>query len=164
VLDCVDGDLARGRLEQSAAGARLDVFVDYLVHLATFIGLAVGLARQGLPPSGMWAGLALLAGVAAAMAAMHALFIRPALAGGGDLHGSGGGEGLRGTAVGTVLEKLACRDYTYLLLVLALIGRLEWFLYTAAAGSWVFVAWIVGLRIYRKSAALSAGGREAVSR
>jgi hypothetical protein len=46
--------------------------------------------------------------------------------------------------VTAVAWKLASRDYTYLLLLLALVGRLEWFVYAAAAGSWIFVAGILG--------------------
>lgn len=151
VLDCVDGEVARARLEQSAAGARLDLVGDYVVNLATFVGLGIGLARQGLPPAGAWAILGLVGGVAAAMATVHALFIRPALARGGDLHWAGDAESLRGTPVATVVEKLASRDYTYLLLALALIGHLEWFLYAAAAGSWCFVAGLLAYWAYRRA-------------
>ena len=85
VLDCVDGEVARARLEQSATGARLDLLGDYVIHLATFAGLAVGLVRQGLPPAGLWAVLALLLGVAVAMGVMHVLVVRPAIRE-GDLH------------------------------------------------------------------------------
>ena len=60
----------------------------------------------------------------------------PALQKGGDLHWHPeDGVALRGTRLGAVAEKVASRDYTYLLLVLALVGHLEWFLYAAAAGS-----------------------------
>ena len=144
VLDCVDGEVARARLEQSAAGARLDVMGDYLVHLATFTGLGVGLARQGLPPAGAWAVAALAGGVGVALGTMHVLFVRPALMQGGDLHWTGGAGSFRGTSVATVVEKVASRDYTYVLLVFALLGHLEWFLYAAAAGSWAFVAGLIG--------------------
>ena len=140
VLDCVDGELARARFQQSAAGARLDVAGDYVVNLAAFVGLGLGLARRGLPAGGGWVVVLLVAGVAAAMAATHALFVRPALSRGGDLHWAGDGEGFRGTAVAAVVEKIASRDYTYLLLVCAVAGRLEWFLYAAATGAWLFVA------------------------
>jgi phosphatidylglycerophosphate synthase len=146
VLDCVDGELARARCQQSAAGARLDVIGDYTVHAATFVGLAIGLARQGLPLAGTWAALALVTGVGAAMATVHQLFIRPALTRGGDLHWTGDEASLHGSPVATVVERLASRDYTYLLLAFALLGHLEWFLYAAAVGSWVFVAGLVGYR------------------
>jgi phosphatidylglycerophosphate synthase len=147
VLDCVDGDLARAQLAQNPAGARLDVTGDYVVHLAVFVGLATGLLREGLPPGGAWAALALIAGVVAAMMAVHVLFIRPALRRGGDLHWSGDEESLRGRPGALVAEKLASRDYTYLLLLLAIIGHLEWFLYAAAAGAWVFTSTLIAYRL-----------------
>jgi phosphatidylglycerophosphate synthase len=151
VLDCVDGELARARFQQSAAGARLDVIGDYTVHLAVFAALGVGLIRQGLPPAGAWAALALVGGIVAATLATHRLFVRPALEQGGDLHASGRG-GLDATPLGPIIEKLASRDYTYLLLVLALLGRLEWFLYGAAVGSWTFAAAILAYAAYHRKA------------
>ena len=144
VLDGVDGELARARREQSPLGARLDLAGDYAVNLATFVGLGLGLARQGLPPLGVWAAVALLGGVVAAMATMHLLFIRPALRESGDLHGPRDADGFGGTRVAAVVEKIASRDYTYLLLLCALVGHLEWFLYAAAAGAWGFVASLLG--------------------
>jgi len=143
VLDCVDGDLARARLAQSAEGARLDVVGDYAVHLAVFLALATGLWRGGLPPSGLWTVLALMGGVVAAMTVVHVLFIRPALRHGGDLHWTGDADSLRGRPGASIAEKLASRDYTYLLLVLAALGHLEWFLYAAAGGAWVFTAVLI---------------------
>ena len=157
VLDCVDGDLARARLAQTAAGARLDVMGDYLVHLAVFLGLATGLWREGLPPGGVWAALALVAGVVAAMAAVHVLFIRPALRQGGDLHWAGDAESFRGRRGASIAEKLASRDYTYLLLVLAVLGHLEWFLYAAAGGAWVFTAALIAYWLLGDAAAAGAG-------
>jgi hypothetical protein len=56
------------------------------------------------------------------------------------------------TPLTAIVEKLASRDYTYLLLVLALLGHLEWFLYAAAVGSWVFVAGVLGYRGYQRLA------------
>ena len=146
VLDCVDGDLARARLAQNPAGARLDVVGDYLVNLAVFAGLAIGLLREGLTTGTASAAIALVTGVGAAMAAVHVLFIRPALHRGGDLHWAGDARSLRGRPGASVLEKVASRDYTYLLLALAVVGHLEWFLYAAAVGAWAFTAALVGYR------------------
>ncbi len=143
VLDCVDGDMAHARLAQSPAGARLDLIGDYLVNLAVFGALAVGLLREGLPPGGAWAALALVTGVGAAMAAVHVLLIRPVLRRGEDLHWAGDDWSLRGKPGATVVEKLASRDYTYLLLVLTVVGHLEWFLYAAAVGAWAFAGIVV---------------------
>jgi phosphatidylglycerophosphate synthase len=143
VLDCVDGDLARARLTEAPAGAWLDLVGDYLVNLAVFGALAVGLLREGLPPGGTWAALALVTGVGAAMAVVHVVLIRPALQRGGDLHWAGDEWSLRGRPEAAVVEKLASRDYTYLLLALAVVGRLEWFLYAAGVGAWVFTGIVV---------------------
>ena len=148
VLDCVDGDLARARLAQNPTGARLDLIGDYLVNLAVFGGLAIGLVREGLPPGGGWAALALVTGVGAAMAVVHTLFIRPALRRSGDLHWAGDAWSLRGKPGASVLEKLASRDYTYLLLVLAVAGHLEWFLYAGAVGAWVFTVGVVAYALF----------------
>jgi phosphatidylglycerophosphate synthase len=150
VLDGVDGELARARREQSPLGARLDLAGDYIVNFAAFVGLGIGLGRQGLPPSGLWAALILLLGVGAAMATMHALFNRPALRASDDLHGPRGGAGFMAVPVAAVVEKIAGRDYAYVLLVAALAGRLEWFLYAAAAGAWAFVASLLGYFFYRR--------------
>jgi phosphatidylglycerophosphate synthase len=150
VLDCVDGEVARARLQQSAAGARLDLLGDYVVHLAVFLGLGIGLARQGLSPAGIRAVVLLIAGVVAAMAVMHVLFIRPALARGGDLHWAGDAGSLRGR-VATLAERLASRDYTYVLLLLALAGRLDWFVYAGAAGAWAFVLGLTGYWACRRA-------------
>jgi phosphatidylglycerophosphate synthase len=160
VLDCVDGDMARARLTQDPAGARLDVIGDYLVNLAVFGGLTVGLLREGLPPGGAWVALALLTGVGAAMAVVHVLFINPALRRGGDLHWAGDSWSLRGKPGASVVEKLASRDYTYLLLALAVAGHLEWFLHAAAVGSWVFTGALVVYGVL----ALFGRRREAASR
>jgi phosphatidylglycerophosphate synthase len=158
-LDCVDGEVARARYEQSPAGARLDVLGDYLVHLAVFGALAFGLVRQRAGAAAAWAGAGLLGGVVTAMALLHLLFIRPALSRGGDIHWAGDGDTLRGTPVATVAEKLASRDYTYLLLACALADRLPWFVYATAVGSWLFVTALIGWwwSVWRR-----AGRREAV--
>jgi phosphatidylglycerophosphate synthase len=148
VLDCVDGDLARARLDENRMGARLDVIGDYLVNLAVFAGLAIGLWREGLPPGGGWAALALVGGVGTAMATIHVLFIRPVLRRGDDLHWAGDAGSLRGKPGASVLEKLASRDYTYLLLLLAIVGHLEWFLYAAAGGAWLFTAGVLAYALF----------------
>ena len=146
ILDGVDGEVARARFQQSPRGARLDLAGDYLTHLGTFVGLGVGLTRQGLPAPGRWAALALVLGVGAAMVVMHTFVVRPALMGSGDLHGKLPHREAREARMAAVIERLAGRDYTYLLLVLALVGHLEWFLYGAAIGSWAFA---VGLFLLR---------------
>jgi phosphatidylglycerophosphate synthase len=140
VLDGVDGELARARFEKTATGARLDLGGDYAINLATFAALAVSVAHDGLSRVAIGAAMLLLLGVGVAMGVMHAFVNGPVLARSDDLHDASDAAGPRGAAITTVVEKLAGRDYLYLLLVLAGIGRLDWFVYVAAIGSWIFVA------------------------
>jgi phosphatidylglycerophosphate synthase len=156
VLDGVDGEVARARFEQTAAGAWLDLFGDYVVHLATFAGLAVGLARAGLSRGLVAAAGALVVAVAVAIVAMHRLVNGPALARSDDLHDPDVTAGLRGTRVIERIEKLAGRDYVYLLLLFAVLGRLDWFVSAAAIGAWGFVAVLL---VYRARCDARAVGR-----
>ena len=159
-LDCVDGDLARARLAQNPTGARLDLIGDYLVNLAVFAGLCIGLVREGLPPGGGWAALALVSGVGGRDGGgSHALHppgapARAAISTGPATRGA-----LRGKPGASVLEKLASRDYTYLLLVLAIAGHLEWFLYAAAGGAWLFTVGVVAYAALQPAPAPWAGPR-----
>jgi len=41
-----------------------------------------------------------------------------------------------------VVERVASRDYVYLIVALTAIGRLNWFVWTAAYGSHVFWLWL----------------------
>jgi phosphatidylglycerophosphate synthase len=154
VLDGVDGEVARARFEQSPAGARLDLLGDYVIHLATFAGLAVGLARQGPPPLLLIAAGVLFAGVVAASVAMHRLVNGPVLARSDDLHDGDATAGLRGTPIVTHIEKLAGRDYVYLLLLFAVVGRLDWFVAAAALGSWAFVIGLIAYQVHQRPGSL----------
>jgi phosphatidylglycerophosphate synthase len=151
VLDGVDGEVARARFEQSPAGARLDLIGDYVIHLATFAGLGVGLARQGPSPLLLVAAGVLFAGVVTATVAMHRLVNGPVLARSDDLHDADATAGLRGGAIKAHVEKLAGRDYVYLLLLFAVVGRLDWFVSAAAVGSWAFVIGLVAHQAHRRA-------------
>ncbi len=151
VLDGVDGEVARARFEQSAAGARLDLIGDYVIHLATFAGLGVGLARQGPSQLLLVAAGVLFAGVATAIVVMHRLVNGPVLARSDDLHDAGATAGLRGAAIMAHVEKLAGRDYVYLLLLFAVVGRLDWFVSAAAVGSWAFVIGLIAYEAHQRA-------------
>jgi phosphatidylglycerophosphate synthase len=139
VLDGVDGEVARSRFEQSPAGARLDLLGDYVVNLATFAGLGVGLVREGPSRLLLVAAGVLFAGVATAIVVMHRFVNGPVLARSDDLHDAGAAAGLRGEGLMAHVEKLAGRDYVYLLLLFAVVGHLDWFVSAAALGAWAFV-------------------------
>jgi hypothetical protein len=49
------------------------------------------------------------------------------------------------------IERIASRDYVYLVLVLTVLGRLEWFLWCAAAGANVFWIGLCGWAFARRA-------------
>ncbi len=62
VIDCVDGELARLRIEGSRSGEWLDTLTDDITTLGIQLGLGFGLARDGAPA--FWPALGVTAGVA----------------------------------------------------------------------------------------------------
>ena len=126
LLDGCDGEVARLKLLCSPTGAAYDLAADHLSHLATFIAIPVAVHRAH-PQADLWPpGILLISGFLACLFTVWYLVLRKP-------------ESERGPYA-LVIERVASRDYVYLIVALALIGRLEWFLYAAAVGSHLF--WI----------------------
>lgn len=128
ILDGCDGELARVKWMASEAGARLDLFGDHVVNFAVLAAVAVHVHRAR-PPGFAAASILLALGVAAS-AWTVARFQVPAR-----------GPGRRDLAL--VVERLASRDFVYLLIPLAALSRLDWFFWAAAIGSNLFWAWLL---------------------
>ncbi len=128
LLDGCDGEIARLKHLSSPSGARYDVWADHFSHLATFVALPIGVAR--LHPGQDWlvAGALLVSGFLASGFSVWYLVLRVP-------------EDQRGPLALTV-ERIASRDYVYLILALTAIGRLDWFVWAAAIGSHLFNAWL----------------------
>lgn len=149
VVDCIDGDLARVMFKESRLGKWLDLVGDQVVHVGLFVGIAVGLQRAGsAAPVGA---LGLSAAVGAVIAFLVVLrgLLDPRRIGGGGFQ--------------RLVDATTNRDFSVLLLALALAGKLEWFLWLAGIGVHVF--WLVALVLQRParrrrvaSAAAEAGG------
>jgi phosphatidylglycerophosphate synthase len=122
-LDGVDGELARLRMVESEAGAKLDVLTDNIVHIAIFIGLTAGCYRSSHSPAYFYLLAILLGGFG-----LCAISVNRAL----KLTGARAHEW-----IGAV-ERATGRDFAYLLVILALFGWLPAFVWAAAFGSWVF--------------------------
>jgi phosphatidylglycerophosphate synthase len=139
ILDGCDGELARLKLLSSEAGRRFDLFGDYLVNVAVLGGVVwhVHATRPDVPL--LLLGLLLASGWALSGASAWWFFLRRP----GQVP-----EGLMRT-----FQRLASRDFIYLILALAIAGRLEWFLYAAAVGAHLF--WI-GLSLTAAVAGRSA--------
>lgn len=122
ILDGCDGEIARIKLLSSEAGARLDLLGDHLVNFGVLAGIAVHV-YHARPEGFTTAALLLAAGVGASAWTVARLT-------------SNG----RGPSAGwdLAVERLASRDFVYLVIPLAALDRLDWFFWAAAAGSNLF--------------------------
>ena len=132
LLDGCDGEVARLKLLCSPSGAAYDLWADHLAHLATFVALPIGVHRAYPQADFRLPGVLLVAGFLMCGFSVWYLVLRKP-------------ESERGPH-GLLVERVASRDYVYLILALALVGRLDWFVYAAAVGSHAFWAalWLLG--------------------
>jgi phosphatidylglycerophosphate synthase len=127
ILDGCDGELARLKFLESRYGALLDFWGDNLVHVSVFVAMAIG---WSVSLGAIWplaVGGVAVAGTLAAAAT---------LAGRGASHG--GREG-RPSWAGRLTDALANRDFIYLIVLLAALGKAWWFLVLVSAGTPIFV-------------------------
>ena len=130
VIDCVYGDIARMLHKETQAGKWLDMGGDQLVHLFLLAGIGVGLYRmadQDGPT--LWLGVAASFGVV-----LSFLTILRA-----------DQSQLPLTRLKIFLAKTANRDFSVLLLGLAIVERVHWFLWIALLAVhafWLYSVWL----------------------
>jgi len=131
LLDGCDGEVARLKLLCSPSGAAYDLWADHVAHLATFVAIPIAVHRAFPQASFKIPGVLLVTGFLACMFSVWYLVLRKP-------------ESERGP-YGLLIERVASRDYVYLIAALALVGHLDWFLYAAGVGSHLFWAalWLV---------------------
>ena len=122
ILDGCDGEIARVKLLSSPAGARLDLFGDHVVNFATLGAIAVHVHHAR--PEGFGVAALLLAVGVGVSAATVAYVASPSVR--------------EPDRLALLIERLASRDFVYLVIPLAAVNRLEWFFWAAAVGSNVF--------------------------
>ena len=131
-IDGVDGELARLKMVESDFGGALDVATDNVVHVAVFVGLLVGCYRVEHSRAYLYLIPIMLGGFTmCAYATWRAFKIK----------------GEQAAAWLDKVDRWSGRDFAYLLVVLALINRLEYFAWSTAFGSYVFAVallWITG--------------------
>jgi phosphatidylglycerophosphate synthase len=131
ILDGCDGEVARLKLLCSPRGAAYDVAADHFAHLATFVAIPFAIHRTDPSASFVLPGVLLVAGFLTCMASVWWLVLRKP-------------EREQGP-YSLLIERVASRDYVYLIVLLAALGKLSWFLWAAGIGSHVFCAalWLV---------------------
>lgn len=137
IVDGVDGEVARLKVMDSRFGRYLDITTDNLVHIAVFVGIAVGLYRETgstLYLAALWL---LLGGFACCAAAVYKCILCAAP------------EVLkRSPKLLKLMKMLSNRDFAYLVALLAIVDHLDWFLIGAALGTYIFAAsmWLLSGR------------------
>lgn len=156
ILDGCDGEVARAKKMTSRLGGWLDLWGDNVVHVAVFYGLGVGLAQDlGEARYVQLGGLAVLGTVVSAVLASIQTWRKSQRKGFDD------GKSLFTSVVGDandvkrapaweqrlikLSDALARRDFIYGVVFLALIGRLEWFLWPCAIGANLYASVLVVL-------------------
>lgn len=124
ILDCIDGDVARVVFKESPLGKWLDIVGDQVVHVSVFVGIALGLLEAGRGDHLGWlGGIAAVGAVASFLVVLRGMRM-PNLESSGRLR--------------RWLDAATNRDFSVLVLGLAMVDWLEGFLWLAAIGSQVF--------------------------
>ena len=141
IVDGVDGEIARLKLQATSFGHYLDVITDNLVHIAIFVGIALGLYRDSGDPGYLRILWILIGGFGLCGLAVYQCILRRSP------------EELR-QSVKTIriMAMLSNRDFAYIVVVLALVQRLQWFLIGAAVGTYLFAATLWMTSFYEKRA------------
>ena len=132
IIDGCDGEIARLTFQESEFGAKLDVIMDNVVHLFLFPSIALGLYRRWDDTLYFVLGGLSLGGILISMAVYLPYLWRRQ-----KVHSS----------LARLHEHLASRDFAYLLPLLALLDKLQWFLWATTIGTYLFAVVWVGLAI-----------------
>lgn len=137
IMDGADGEVARLKLQESSFGQSLDYTVDNVVHVAIFVGVAVGLYRETENEGYLFALALLLAGFGLCALVVYLYILKKTAE-----------ELERAPRIIRLMATLFTnRDFAYLVLAFAVAGRLNWFLWATALGTYLFagVLWLAAL-------------------
>jgi len=127
IVDGVDGEVARLKLKESIFGHYLDIITDNLVHVAVFVGIAYGLHRETGDPIYLQALWLTLGGFGLCIIAVWQCILRRTEE-----------ELERSPRLLRFMALMTNRDFAYLVFLLAVLHRLNWFLMGAAIGTYLF--------------------------
>lgn len=144
-VDGVDGEIARIKFMESPFGARLDILCDNVVHVAVFFSIGFGLYKiQGETI------FLILGGLAASGSLLAFLLMSDGIIAGKSTTGSGNSKEPKRS---DLVDKLANRDFTHFLFVLALLDQLPVFIWLTAVGVNVMALYLLLSRRFQKKTA-----------
>ncbi len=142
VLDGCDGEIARLKYKESRFGGLLDFFGDNVVHSAVFFCIALGWKNNSGAPWAPLAGALAISGTILSASFVYWTTMRKKE-----------GEGPLFTSVSEdssttrFIDFLARRDFIYLVLLLAIFGKIQWFLLMGAVGAPIYFLVLIGLHL-----------------
>ena len=152
ILDGCDGELARLKFQESRFGGILDFWGDNVVHAAVFGTIAVAWSRSSAESGPLLLGAAAILGTifSAAFVSRHTM--------------AQVSEGPLFTSVSRspdarfsrLADALARRDFLYLLVILAALGKVHWFLVMAAVGSPIYFLLLLAIALAGRRGAAPA--------
>ena len=136
ITDGCDGELARLKYMESRRGGLLDYWGDNVVHAAVFLGIGLAWKKATGSVIALWCSGFAIAGSLLTAGLVYSMTMR-----------SGKDEGSLYTSISRkekkdklvkIADYLSRRDFIYLVLLLAIFGKLHWFLILAAIGAPAF--------------------------
>jgi len=142
VIDCCDGEVARLTFTESPFGAWLDIAMDNVVHMGIFGGIAVGSYLRLAGSEGAWIPLAL--GATAILGnGLSFWFVTLAQK---IKSANRWKTPVQAVWADFMLKNVASRDFSIVMLLFAILGKLHWFLWMASIGSVLFsclMLWVI---------------------
>jgi len=141
IIDCVDGDLARALFKQSRVGKWLDLAGDQVVHFAVFAAIGIGVARTNPSVPALALGASAALGVFFCFGVIIRALAQP--------------PAQRSALLNRLLDATANRDFSVLLLALAIFDRMDLFLWMAGFGIHLFWIALLVLQVGRAAPAVA---------
>lgn len=138
ILDNCDGEVARAKGLSTRFGSWLDTLVDYCVHVAAFGGIAFGIYRTTQSPLIPIAGIAAMIGI---FLSFFVVVLQKTRNYGLAIHGmpkTPKGIVKKMSTLDKLIEMLSVGDFSIVVLLFALFGKMELLLWLAAFGANLF--------------------------